>query len=215
MAFPTTGILDSFTDTNGVTLPSHSANWYTFANGHKISANTAIPNSTTEQVYYSRWEAAGFGADEEAYFTITEKGLDGTDSQGCAVRWNTVGLYEVAIIYNSAGDTIELGRETDPTVDYTALESYAQEITVGDKVGISAVGNIITIWYCPVSTGIWSAKGTHDISSETPKYTAAGKIGIVGYNKSTAGYDDFGGGTVVSASTVKGFMTTNRGWWGP
>jgi len=216
MAFPTTGILDTFTGLDETSPPN--SNWTNLYNGLKITSN-AVSGNTTTNYNAGYYNVSDFGPDCEAYFTIVVKPPDNASNIGVVLRIDTTNLnaYIAKVIKGSVGVEflalvrIDGGAETE-------LDSIETAYSVGDKVGISAIGNILTLWHCPVGTGVWGIVTTYDITSDTPKYTAAGKIGIVENvpGSSFARVDDFGGGAYVPppAGVSRGFMTTMSKFWG-
>src|SRR3990167_627495 len=70
-AFPTTGVLDNFTGTNGTDLPAYSGNWVTLVGAADCeiqgNAATATVNAASNVDY---WGASNFGPDSEAFFTL-------------------------------------------------------------------------------------------------------------------------------------------------
>jgi hypothetical protein len=79
---------------------------------------------------------------------------------------------------------------------YSTLATYAQSLSPGDSIGISAVGNTLTAWYRPGS-GAWVSEGTFTDSS----YPSAGFMALEeDTGDSTFQLTYFGGGTLQTVS---------------
>ncbi len=195
MPFPTTGYLDQFNrsnDTHPVT------GWSDTYNGWDLVSN-AFKGSAVADYSVSYWNAGTF-TNCEGYFTITTKNI--VNNADLYIEWRVANPaneygYVISIITNSLGtDHVYLGYQDSGGL-HTA-QDISQEISDGDSIGFSSIGSTHQVWY-KASGGSWTQIGT-DWTDST--YTSAGYIQL-----SCSGtvwvIDDFGGGTVVSASQTK------------
>jgi hypothetical protein len=200
MAFPTTGILETFSAANGTSPPS--ANWTNALEGIECQSGVAAPvtGGTNDNVAF--WNAALFGPDCEAYCTITD--LDGYFY--LLLRSTTL------VIDTFDGYGLVCDRSTSPD-DWvvqellnggaTTIASATQNLSVNDKVGFEAIGSNLKAYH--YTGGAWNP--TPIISTSDSTYTAAGYVGIDLYNN--ANLDDFGGGTVVVTAAITGTATAS------
>jgi hypothetical protein len=204
---PTTGILDNFNRANEGPPPSAS---YTGAisgnaltNAWVVTSNVAAGNRTGASTCW--WNVSTFGPDMEGYFTVTTKVGSGAycgvflrlQSPGGA-GWDGYTLY-----YNTdaggANDDMEIYR-ADNGVETLLGASVTQEVATSDQFFANAVGTALKI----------HQNGTERVSRTDATYGSAGYIGL--YMDDTTGrIDDFGGGTVVTASTVRMLASTGVG----
>ena len=211
MAFPTTSVIETFTGADTTTPPN--SNWTNFwgssagANlGIRITSNRAAANNTS---FYctAYWDTETFGPNCEAFCTITTVPING-DIIGLWIRGQSPGLstddgYLVGADKSAGTDTFDVYRIDNNT--YTLLGSaISQEFAANDSFGISAVGSTLEIWY-KASGGSWTSLGTKTDGT----YSGAGYIGI-SIDKA-AQLDDFGGGTVVAASTIRQLASAGVG----
>lgn len=210
MAFPTTGVLDDFN--RGNEGPPPSASWTNLQNGLEVVSNACVGdvNAANNDGY---WDLTTFGADSEAYATMTDVLAGGGGGYfGAYARLKDVGAWGTTDGYfiqtNQPDDDVEL-YIVDNGV-YTQLgNSIAQVIADGDKFGIEVVGGTLTAYYKD-GAAAWGSLGTRADAT----YGAAGYIGLYIYDNDRGILDDFGGGTVVAVGAA-GIMTTNTGYWGP
>ena len=231
MAFPVTGTLDSFDRANSATL---GANWTkniigAGATDIKLDTNRAYPDALNATLT-AWWNPAQFGADCEAYVTYPSgaAGYDDGDQQ-----WKTDVLlyFRIQSPGSAAADgyafaSYDIGLATDvfPGAAFYRIDNGvltllgnaypAATVAVGEKRGISIVGNTMS-WYYN-TTGTWVSGGTDRTDST---YAAAGYIGI-GASRANVGaavpaMDDFGGGTITAAVSTDvmlpmGMLGTSR-----
>ena len=188
-AFPTTGILDNF---NRANEGPPMTGWTDINAGLEVISNVAGGHDSNNASYYT----SSFGANQEAYLTITTVGATG---EGVYLTFRD-GSYNLNISKSAGTDTWTLW-EGDNN-----LLSGTQEISNGDSIGISAIDSLITCWY-KATGGSWVELGhvtnTADLTS--------GVVGIE-VDGTTYRFDDFGGGTVTGGAT--GIMTTRTHFWG-
>lgn len=193
-SFPSTGILDTFTGSNG---PVSATNWYKLYGG---TDSQVITNNTLAFVSGSfgenaiSWLPKTDFTDTEVYATISTLPTNGASTLLFA-RTNQLFVdgYFVEWVYNSSGtDTINIKKNVSGVE--TQLTSQSFELTTGDKFGLKLVGSNIQLW--KYTSGAWSLVTTVVDSSLT-----SGKIGVYMVD-ATERLDDFGGGTVVVGGTV-------------
>lgn len=210
MAFPTTSTLDAFDRANEDPLANGTWGGISYNNGDKfkISSNTCVPETST--LYNTQYWNTSFNADQEAFITINTKGSVDGDAIWFDMRIQNVGTtsmsgYEIAFSNSLAGtDTITVYRIDN--MGFTALgAAISQEITVGDSVGVSIIGSLITVWY-KAGAGSWI-----NIGMRTDSTYGAGYIGIgaSGHAVPAIVLDTFGGG-----NALKGILTTRSNYWG-
>lgn len=161
------------------------------ATGSNCVASTSSYNSSTT--------AANYGPDQEAYCDAIALEASPGETVSFYLRvsnpTNTTRTgYEVEFDTNT-GNNVLIER-MDGSSAFTTLNSTAHTLVAGESYGGSIVGNQITAYYKP-SGGSWTSLVTYNISSDTTKYTAAGKIAWETHN-TTSALDNFGGGTVSS-----------------
>jgi hypothetical protein len=191
--FPTTRLLDNFNRANEHPV---TGIWGAADTGAQIVSNvltasvTGGDGATTSTSY----------TDVEAYATITALLNANADEFQISVRgdYTNGNFYGVIYVKNAGTDTIYL-RETASWSD-TNHVTVAQEVGVGDSIGISAIGSLITIYY-KASGGSWS-----NIGSITDTTLTSGKtqLWINEASANSATVDDFGGGTYAPLSSAFG-----------
>jgi hypothetical protein len=199
VAFPTTAVLDTFT-----TAANPSPNWTDSPDGISyggLRAFTGIgrPVSTDCYDYYN---VITPGADCEIYATMTAV-VDGTDLY---LRLAPVGSTSVDGYFVKRVDASNVTiRRLDNDAGTTLGASISQAVSNGDGLGLEAVGTSLTAYY-KAGAGSWGSLGSRTDAT----YGSAGRLGV--YLPSTATQiDNFGGGTVVAASTVRMLASTGVG----
>lgn len=206
MAFPTTPVLDG--GTSPVENPITTNEWL----GPIFAGQQPLQRTATG---IARGSATGgsyintiYGPDSEAYATINVLTAGTGAAEGFlyvrAQNVNTTSLdgYIVRVRANASvgTDDIRISVETDG-VDTPLGTTVIGTFAVGDKYGISAVGDQITGWFCPVSTGIWApvvGPFTNGV------YASAGNLGIEMIRSDTR-LTNFGGGALVKPFDVSDF----------
>lgn len=203
MAFPTTGVLDTFNRADENPL-SDGGNW-----GGNIAGGTERLRVVTNEVTHDAAATSGlgsayrsnltYGPGSEAYVTITAK--FGAAAALC-ILWlraqspGTAGVdgYALRVKEETTDDTWEIYTVTDNV--FTLLgATVTQEIAVGDSVGFEAVGNVLTAYYKPAA-GSWAALFSRTDTGNL--YPNAGNIGLsIARLNSAVRLDGFGGGTVA------------------
>lgn len=185
MSFPTTAILDAFTRGDAATLgpnwtvgtrPAWNTDWV-------ISSNQAL-GGTVNSDYYN---VATYG-NCEAFLTI------GGGAISIVLLWRLANLnstsftgYEVT----SNGSILQVYKWTDSSTATQLGADITQAVVSGDKIGASHDGSAITIWF-KAAAGSWTSIGTFTDGTYT-----TGNLAIKGGDF----IDDFGGGTIVVASS--------------
>ncbi|MFC1510744.1 right-handed parallel beta-helix repeat-containing protein, partial [Candidatus Omnitrophota bacterium] len=191
--FPTTGILDNFNRANEG--PPPSSNWTDIENGMEVVSNECVGTTASGQYNASYWDASTFGPAAEAYVTITAK--PGTTGEATCLTFlfnaDPPDGYEMCA-YNDTGDTdyFEIERLDDGS--YTELDTFYQEFSVGDSIGFSMLGGVLTAYHKP-SGGSWYEL----FSVYDDDYSAVSYLTLWLY-EDTATADDFGGGTISKSA---------------
>ena len=190
MAFPTTGVLDTFS-TGSAMSADWSADPFNFGGivFDIISGSATTENAATYCAAY--WDTASFGPASEVFCTIIEKPSAGGDfaigvrianPDSASASGYRVGFFNtVARVYRVDNATpTQLGADISVTV------------ANGDKVGFEANGSTLTVYRD--TGGGWTSIGSRSDST----YTAAGFISLEAYNGGVdnPNFDDFGGGTI-------------------
>jgi hypothetical protein len=194
MAFPTTSTLDNFNRSDSGTLGS---NW-TLLSGTsaQIISNQAAP--ANNGVFGSNaWNVSTYGEDCEGGFTVVTKGAnnepwsvllrmtDFPNSDGYWFRFIAVaGTDEWRIRRLDNGSATQLGA------------TMTQELSSGDSIGAESIDDDHKIYYHNGSS--WASLGTRVDAT----YDQVGNIWTYweDNNSNNVRFDDFFGGTVVSAA---------------
>jgi hypothetical protein len=196
-AFPTNGVIETFTGADSTSPPN--GNWTNtigsavMTGSLQILSNQAASVAATGCAY---WNAAKFGPDCEVYVTMGTK-PGGTSSAMVTYRITNEGTANVdgygLFTPVTAGNDLQLDSITNEA--FTAVgANYTQTVTAGDSYGVMVVGTIHTPEY-KVGAGAWSALATRNDAT----WNVSGRIGL--YDESTTTrQDDFGGGTLVTAT---------------
>lgn len=204
MAFPTTSVLDTFTDASAPrTLPTYDpTDWadYQAVEGGGLVYSTTVsgtakrPSSGNTAACY--WQTIS-AVDVEVFIDI----VTGTSLQysvDCRIAnptdftgstWNAYQL-----LYTKASTTLAIVSVVSGSA--TTLATYTQTVSAGDSIGMSAIGSTITAYYKP-SGGAWTTLGSVTDTS----ITAAGFIGVQNIG-TTFEFDNFGGGAPVAPAVL-------------
>lgn len=213
MAFPTTGILTTFTGPDeeplsegglwtGGTIRTSSA---TIKPCRRVD-NMCGPSTLTGNTAESAW-ATSYGADQECYITLVTLALS---FQDVYVRLTGAGNTATAQAYFCGWDGTLNGGSGAMYIYkliggvYTQLGSnFNITLGSGDKIGISAIGTSITGYY--YQSGSWQTNA--NIQATDSAISGSGALGI---DLSSAGayrMDDFGGGDVVVGGNTVAWLT--------
>lgn len=202
MAFPTTGVLETFTGSNGTSPPnSNWSNGIDGGSGIEIQGNQADTAHVTNSYGGGWWNAAQFGPDVEAFVSVASKSEE-NDQIGLAIRVQSpgnAGTWDGYVInWDSklaATDEISVWVITNGSGTQLGA-TIMQEMAAGDKLGVEMIGNSLKVYR--YNGGTWTLLATRTDST----YTGAGFIGLNLRNANATGgnmrADDFGGGTVVT-----------------
>lgn len=191
MAFPTTGVLDNFNraDSSGLGASWTGSLWAgepTF----DIVSNAAKSAANYRSNYYN---VSTFGPDAECYATWSGgRGWLYVRVNGTGATLNAYGCRAETTVGTNAIIRIDNGVET-------VLGAAFAIPTSGDQVGISAVGSTITCYY----------NGVSQATRTDATYSASGYLGFEGAG--TCVFDNFGGGTIVTATTAQNLMLLGAG----
>ncbi len=189
MSGPTTSVLDDFNRSN--TGPPPSTNWTTLFSGHKVVSNACVGNGSVDNISY--WNVSTFGADCEAYRTISTKPPNGNYIQ-LHLRFKDMTLgttdgYVLSCIPQAGTDIWRIYRLDNSVLTQLGAD-ITSELTAGDKMLFTAIGSTLEVWQ--YTSGAWVSLGSRTDAT----YGAAGYIGIGDYTTGCVS-DDFGGGTYV------------------
>jgi hypothetical protein len=205
MSFPTTSILDDFNRT--AEGPPPSANWtLVFGVGSKTDGTCLVRGSTgSGNDNGSYWNVETFGPDTEVFATVTTKtGFCDLLVRLANVPGATTDGYSVAI--NSSTNLVRHFR-IDNAVFTLLGANESQTITNGDSWGYKMIGSTMQAYY-KVGAGPWLAIGSGRSDST---YSAAGYIGLT-MESSSAQYDNFGGGSIVTTQPTLYGTTSPLRW---
>lgn len=224
MSFPTVGILDNFNSYSAGALPSpwaigfgdaqaaisdgsaHAAGWN--GTGYSASYHTVLGSLTDTELYCTIVTPPSHFSGDGIFVTYRSQKVSGGGAPSGSQNGYSL---------NITGDGAS-GWRWNLTVigGATLIANTAITLATGDKIGVSVVGSTHTVWYCPVSTGIWNSIGT-----ATDSTYSSGWIGIEFHNQTgqtQTVIDDLGAGAPVAAGPV-GMLITNLTnldyWFGP
>lgn len=207
MAFPTTGVLDTFTGTDGTTPPN--ANWtnnvraIATESGLEINTNQARSDKVGTSDYGDAWwNATQFGPDQEVYATLS--GWNNADANSELALWlrlqspgvnGAVDGYFAKVLLVAGTDTVGIWRVDNSA--FTALgTTINQEFAQGDKFGFEVIGSTLSVYRHDGTN--WTNLGSRTDTT----YNLPGYIGLLNFHGTTgvAKADDFGGGNVLPES---------------
>lgn len=206
MAFPTTPILDDFNRADEG--PPPSASWHTPGFPGDYDGLRVVSNQMTTDAGsiggYSDWNTS-YGPDCEFYFTIPNL-LANNPSVIFYFRLDAPYLegttkgYSLDIISGQV-NLIRLS-------DSASLHTEVMAVSSGDKFGVSAVGDLLTVYYD--GGGGWAELFNATDSDYTGAGYAAFFLDNILSNSPSNTIDDFGGGTLAAppAPPVADFSAT-------
>ncbi len=198
--FPITSILDNFNRANE--NPLANGTWTCpmiggFANLQIVSNQVDSSGGGDGSCY---WSAASFGADAEAYVTISTlpSAPDCVTLMARTSGENSSSFNGYQAVYcavsGANNDTFTLRRWLNAS--FVAIASGIQEASAGDSIGIEVIGTTVRMLYKPAA-GSW----TQILSTTNSEVSGSGHVGL-SVNGQTARVDDFGGGTYTGAGVV-------------
>lgn len=193
-SIPHNAVIDTFTGTDGVDLPTYDGRWTQVSGVGPLeiqgNACCASAGNTPSACYIN---TANYGPKCEVYGTI---GTLPSDNEVVLfiLRYGEGTGNGYAIYYTrvagGANDTIQVHR-LDAGVGTGLGSASTQEISAGDALMLRSDGSSHQMYYKP-SGGSWATLG----SAETDgTHTGAGRIAPY-TNSNVVRIDDFGGGTV-------------------
>jgi hypothetical protein len=175
---------DAFTNTDGVALSTHNANWTYDGGSFAISSNTAIPS--TAGFDFARWTGDTFAADQ--YSQGVAGALLGSNHMGLAVRMNTSGgLNSYFAIWTSGGTTLR----KNVAGNVNTLATVATNPSAGDVMRIEVSGTSVVL----------KKNGVAFLGPVTDSNIATGTPGLAGYGASSpTNLDDWEAGNLGSTT---------------
>jgi hypothetical protein len=204
MAFPTTGVLDNFTYSNGVLATVSGGAWSSPVGlDFTVSSNTIFPVSGGGALV--TYATAGNIDDCEVFVTISQ--LPGS-GETCTVLWvdGSGNGYGVAYTHGAPGNiqALEITGYSGATLGATV----ALTLAAGDQIGMQISG-ATTIDAYSATGGVWTLHLTRSDATST----TARRIGL-GSTGTNVGLDAFGGGVTIAPPASGGTMSLMR-LWGP
>jgi hypothetical protein len=194
--FPASGVLDTFNRSNGPL----SGSWTFNTGGYRITSNRLDIDNGGE-IY---WSGGRFGADQEAYVTLST--IDPASAEiDLLLKAQGTNGYEDGVLlvwYDHGGQQVQVWSFTRSQAWVQHGASMPVRFAAGDQFGAraSATG-IVTVYRNGVSIG------SANVSS-WPYAASGGAIGLWFVNATNGTVDDFGGGTVAAQATPT--ATTTR-----
>lgn len=204
MAFPTTGILDNFTYSNG-SLATVSAGAWASPVGldFNVASNVIFPLVGAGAIV--TWTALSL-TDCEAYITITTLPASG---EVAAMIWVDASGNGYGVQYTHGAPGTFISGELAGYA-FSTLDSESLTLSAGDQIGLNLIISTNTIEGYTATGGTWTLRTTAtDSTSTTPR-----RIGIAATG-TTVGMDAFGGGATSAPVGGGGTMTTLTRLWGP
>ena len=198
--FPTNGILDDFNRANG----SLVSNWSGSTSAYAIASNQldVTASGTSNGIY---WNAAAFGADQEAYVTFSQVDADAMEqdlllkSVAGDTWWDGV----IEVLYDAANQKVQVWTYEWPAEWVQHGADIPIAFNNGDTFGARAKPDGTVEVY---KNGTLLA--TRDITSWS-HYAEGGYIGLWFVDAQDALLDNFGGGT-AQASVGEGFSMNSQ-----
>jgi len=185
-------VTDSFTNTNGTTLTTHSANWTVAFGNFTINSNALYPNDAGDENLASRTDSAS-NSDQYAQCTVVSKSASARI--GLAVR--VTGSYGYSVYWND--NTAEIAEFLGSAGSWTQLGSALIDPDIGMVVKLVALGSNLYVYYDNVLMATRSTDGS----------ITGGNPGVSGYESATdALIDDWSGGT--SSDITLDVLTTSE-----
>src|SRR5688572_6372965 len=187
MAFPTTGILDTFTYSNGALATVSAGAWASPVGlDFNVSSNTIFAAVGAGAIV--TWTALSL-TDCEGYITITQLPASG---EVAAVIWvdGSGNGYGVRYTHGAPGAFIsgELAGYA-----FTALDTESLTLAAGDQIGLNLIISTNTIEGYTATGGVWTLRTT---ATDSTSITAR-RIGVA-VTGTNAGLDSFGGGATIA-----------------
>ena len=189
---PSPGIpLDDFNRPNEDPL-SDSGKWAGLWNDDHLKVVSNQVACTTIYTCQMRRSAVLYEIDQEAWVTIETK-PDNFKSARLYVRIQSGVFSGYALRYQVAAGVDQVMLELVTNGAYATLQTFNQEVLMGDKLRLRAVGSTIEAWRYDNNVGLWTKLG--EVSDST--YSLDGYVGL-GLRGTGGRLDDFGGGDASS-----------------
>ena len=207
--FPNTPILDTFIRANENPLSNGgkwTLGWDASPDPMQILSNQAVATVAGAGAY---WNVQTFGPDCEVYATLNT--IPSVNNQAVlALRITTPGnnMSAYAVRVDRFDNTIKIFKYVNGS---GPVESWSQAATLsnGDSFGMSAIDNILTV-YTKAGAGAWTQL-FQVVDNSSPLLTA-GYISVEGED-TTAGFINFGGGTLLPVSIGSPAPDTEYIWF--
>ncbi|HUM69777.1 MAG TPA: hypothetical protein PLK31_13140 [Chloroflexota bacterium] len=178
--------MDDFNRANGVL----GNNWSGKTVGYTINTNQLVVTSSGEQDIY--WNSSSFGADQEAFFTLTTINLSSTEI-GLGLKSQSSSSFTPGIIdvlYDPISNVVQVWTYQSSQGWVQRGASIPVTFVNGDQFGARAKANGQVEVY---RNGVLI--GTRDVTA-WPYYAQGGYIGLFMFSASNTVLDNFGGGTM-------------------
>jgi hypothetical protein len=199
MAFPTSGVLDNFNRANENPL-SDGGKWsigpddFGGTNNLRVASNECFMNATPANGYRNDQD---YGPDAEAHMTLV---VIPVTAAVLYLRLVNIGAgttdgYAIYFDYNASPDSWVPCRVDNDALSVLGATVSPGNSSVGDGLGIEMIGTTLAGY--DRRAGVWTQRFTRTDAN----YAAAGKIGLrLSDAGANARVDDFGGGTIATAS---------------
>ena len=171
------------------------SSWSGRTSGYSISANQLQVGSSGEQDIY--WNSTSFGADQEAYVTLSSISLSGTEIGLTLKSQSSSGASPglIDVLYNPGPQQVQVWtyhgsqgwvqRGTNMPVTFANGDQFGVRVRANGQVEVYKNGSLV---------------GSRDVTA-WPYYAQGGYIGLFMYNASNTVLDNFGGGPIGMAPT--------------
>lgn len=212
MAFPTTSVLDDFNRANEEPL-TDSGKWSGIVSGtpghFTLVSNSIFDHSGTHGTGSAAQyrNNANYGPGAEAYVTLTSVWANNNSDFWFWMHGRSEGTsgrdgYVAYAYYNGGTWRYKMDRIDNEVATEIRAAQAGPTLGAGDKLGLECSTSGVFTWYYKASAGSWGAAS--GLSTTTDTTYTSGHIGVSkGFNDTTSVLDDFGGGTLIGASSFK------------
>jgi hypothetical protein len=184
--FPVTGVVDPFNRTDGAI----GSNW----SGDRSSFTIASNQMAAISGGMIFWNAASFGAEQEAYVTFVNIDAAATNMELLLKSQTTNKESFLEVGYNPVKKTVQVESYTRAQGYVTYGAAIPVTFSNGDQLGARVTANgTVNIYKNGVLLGV------RDVNAWT-FYASGGYIGLLSWGGTNTIYDNFGGGTVASVT---------------
>lgn len=201
MSFPTTPVIDSFSD-------SVMTGWNAALFGDiQDDGSVALGTNNTAPGYNIRVWGTPYSEPQEIYATISTKGATGNSViLGCMIKDETVLAnidgYQIVVTVSAGTDTWSLQRVDNGSA--TTLTSGTQEYSSGDAFGVRVANGTISAWYSS-GGGAYTMLG----SATDTTYTGTGYLSL-SVTYANIRIDNFGGGRMRAGKLIDKALINSR-----